>query len=394
MLCYILCSRIPRNTWRIVMDESTPAQNQPKWLESPLMMTVAQLHCKDLVLENEYLRVENRILRSKVPKRIPFTEDDRRSLVDSALALGRKLMESVVHIVKPETILAWQRRLEKQKWDYSNKEKRSPGRPRTARNVEALVCQMARDNTWGYDRIQGELKKLDIKVSNTTVANILRRNGLPASPDRKGLTWREFLSRHADVFLCADFLTQEVWTLKGLQTAFIFFVIHLQTRKVLLARATFSPNAPWLKQQARHVLWECEEQGIKPRFFLRDNDGCYPQDFDAFLKSAGIETVKTPFRASNANPVAERWCLSLRVEALNHLILFGVNHLQHVPDEYRPFFNKHRPHQGISNTIPEQFKTETTDKPAKTNDPQRPAGEVEGQEFLGGLLKSYSRKAA
>ena len=71
MLCYTLCSRIPRNTWRIVMDESTPAQNQPKWLDSPLMMTVAQLHSKDLVLENEYLRVENRILRVSV-RPIPF----------------------------------------------------------------------------------------------------------------------------------------------------------------------------------------------------------------------------------------------------------------------------------------------------------------------------------
>ena len=376
------------------MEESTSAQKQPEWLEQPLMMTVAKLHCKDLVLENEYLRVENRILRSKLPQRLPFTDDDRRSLVASALALGRKVMESVVRIVKPETILAWQRRLEKQKWDYSNKKKREPGKPRTATNIEALACQMARDNTWGYDRIQGELQKLDIKVSNTTVANILRRNGLPASPDRKGLTWREFHSRHADVFLCADFLTQEVWTLKGLQTAFIFFVIHLQTRKVLLARATFSPNAQWLKQQARHVLWECEEQGIKPRFFLRDNDGCYSQDFDALLKAAGIEKVKTPFKAPNANSFAERWVLSLRVEALNHLILFGLAHLQHVLDEYRLFFNRHRPHQGINNTIPEQFTTEATDKPPKTVDPQKPAGEVECQHFLGGLLKSYSRKAA
>jgi putative transposase len=86
---------------------------------------------------------------------------------------------------------------------------------------------MARENEWGYARIQGELKKLDITISKSTVANVLRRNGLPASPDRKGLSWREFLARHADVFLCADMYQKEVWTLNGLTTAYVFFVIHL-----------------------------------------------------------------------------------------------------------------------------------------------------------------------
>ena len=111
-------------------------------------------------------------------------------------------------------------------------------------DIEQLVCRMARENEWGYARIQGELQKLDITISKTSVANILRRNGLPPSPDRKGLSWREFLARHASVFLCADMYQKEVWTFRGLTTAYVFFVIHLQTRKVLLARATFSPTAP------------------------------------------------------------------------------------------------------------------------------------------------------
>ncbi len=73
---------------------------------------------------------------------------------------------------------------------------------------------------------------------------------------------REFLARHAEVFLCADMFQKEVWTFRGLTTAFVFFVIHLQTRKALLARATFSPTNQWIKQQIRHVIWECEDQGI------------------------------------------------------------------------------------------------------------------------------------
>jgi len=112
-----------------------------------------------------------------------FTDDERRTLVEAALAMGRDLMVKVVTIVKPKTILAWQRKLEKQKWDYSDRKKKNPGRPRISMDIEQLVCQMARENEWGYERIEGELKKLDIVISKSTVANILRRNGLPPSPE-------------------------------------------------------------------------------------------------------------------------------------------------------------------------------------------------------------------
>jgi putative transposase len=100
-------------------------------------------------------------------------------------------------------------------------------RPKTPSNIEALVCRLARGNTWGYAKIQGELLKLGIEISKTTVANILGRNGLPPSPERGDLTWREFLSRHADVFVCADLFTKEVWTLRGLQTAFVLLLVRV-----------------------------------------------------------------------------------------------------------------------------------------------------------------------
>ena len=148
-----------------------------KWLSVPLIATVTRLLCKELTLQNEYLRQENKIFKSKIKTRISFTNDERRTLVDAALAMGRDLMEQVVTTVKPKTILAWQRRLEKQKWDYSDRRKNNPGRPRIALDVEELVCQMARENEWGYARIQGELKKLDITISKSSVANILRRKG-------------------------------------------------------------------------------------------------------------------------------------------------------------------------------------------------------------------------
>jgi len=273
------------------MENTANQTTANKWLNIPIIATITRLLCQELTLQNEYLRQENRILKSKIKKRIVFTDDERRTLVEAALAMGRDLMEQIVTIVKPKTVLAWQKQLENQKWDYSDLRKKNPGRPRISVDIEQLVCQMAHENEWGYARIQGELKKLDIKISKSSVANILRRNGLPPSPERKGLSWREFLARHAAVFLCADMFQKEVWTFRGLTTAYVFFAIHLQTRKVLLSKATFSPTNQWLKQQIRHVLWECEDNNIKPRFFLRDNDMLYPEEMDLILKSSGVDTV-------------------------------------------------------------------------------------------------------
>ena len=374
------------------MENTVSEKSANKWLSVPIIATLTRLLCRELTLQNEYIRQENKLLKSKIKKRIVFTDDERRTLVEAAMAMGRDLMEQVVTIVKPKTILAWQRKLEKQKWDYSDRRRNNPGRPRIAHDIEQLVCRMARENVWGYDRIQGELKKLDIVISKSSVANILRRNGLPPSPERKGLSWREFLARHAPLFLCADMFQKEVWTFRGLTTAYIFFVIHLQTRKVILARATFSPTHHWLKQQVRHVLWECTDQDIKPRFFLRDNDMLYPEEMDAILSSSGVDTVKTPFQAPNANAHAERYVLSCKKECLNHLLIFGLNRLQHVVDCYTSYFNKHRPHQGIANNIPAEYNM-ACEQQSGSMPLNMKARNVVRKDFLGGLLKSYQRAA-
>ncbi len=373
------------------MENSEIKTTVNKWLNVPIIATITRLLCQELTLQNEYLCHENKILKSKIKKRIAFTDDERRTLVDAALAMGRDLMKQVVTIVSPKTILAWQRKLEKEKWDFSDRRKNNPGRPRIDMDIEQLVCRMARENEWGYARIQGELEKLDVKISKSSVANILRRNGLPPSPERKGLSWREFLSRHAAVFLCADMFQKEVWTFRGLTTAYVFFIMHLQTRKVLLSRATFSPTNQWLNQQIRHVLWECEDQNIEPRFFLRDNDMLYPAEMDSILRTSGVDTVKIPFGAPNANAHAERYVLNCKKECLNHLLIFGLNRLRHIVDCYTSFFNEHRPHQGIANRVPAEYNklhNRQDSFTAKVN-----TRNIICKDYLGGLLKSYKRAA-
>jgi putative transposase len=141
------------------------AERGMDWAALPVIATVARLLCRELTLQNEYLRLENRVLKEKVSGRIHFTDEERYSLVEAALAMGRSLMKEMVSIVKPETILAWQRRLEQKKWDYSERRRRGPGRPRTPEHIEALVCRLVRENLWGYQRLRGELLKLRVVLS-------------------------------------------------------------------------------------------------------------------------------------------------------------------------------------------------------------------------------------
>jgi putative transposase len=369
------------------------AERGVDWVHLPVIATVARLLCRELTLQNEYLLLENRTLKSKVPGRLRFTDEERRCLSEAALAMGRSLMKEVVSIVKPETILAWQRRLERRKWDYSGRRTRGPGRPRTPEDIEELVCRLARENSWGYQRIRGELRKLGVTRSKGCVADILRRNGLPPSPQRGGLTWQQFLSRHAEVMLYADLFTKEVWTFCGLRTAYVLFVLHLGTRRIVLAEATFCPHGRWMGQMARNLLMVCEDLEIAPRLVVHDRDKLLAWDFDAVLTTAHSKVVKTPFRAPDANAHAERWVGSVTGECLDHLILFGMSSLRRALRVYVSFFNGHRPHQGIDNRIPER---RVTGEMSRDRAGAMTAGDlaVECEQFLGGLLNSYYRKAA
>jgi hypothetical protein len=174
---------------------------------------------QELLLRNEYLATENRILRSKIQGRLLLTVSERITLARIGKRLGRRALEGLIAIVQPDTILAWHRRLVANKFDGSAHWK-VPGRPRVPRHVEQLVVRIARQNrAWGYDRIADVVGNLGHDVSDETVWNILKRNGLPPAPERKrGTTWAEFIASHRDVLAAADFFTAEIWPLKGLVT--------------------------------------------------------------------------------------------------------------------------------------------------------------------------------
>ena len=137
---------------------------------------------------------------------------------------------------------------------------------------------------------------------------------------------------------------------------------------------------------------ECDDLSINPRIVVHDRDKLLAHDLDVTLGSAGLEIVKTPFRAPDANAFAERWVSSVNGECLDHLIFVGLGSLQRALVRYREFYDGHRPHQGIGNQIPEEVATEgIITFPACSSTHRLSVGR---KSFLGGLLNSYYRKAA
>ena len=340
----------------------------------------------ELLVRNEYLAAENRILRAQIKGRLLLSDAEKKTLADIGYRLGRKALDDVANAARPDTILGWYRKLIARKFDGS-KARRYPGRPRVGSELEQLVVRMARENIgWGYDRIVGALASLGYTLSDETVANILRRNGIPPAPERKRSTTRkEFIRAHRAVLAATDFFTVEVFTLRGLVTYYVLFFIHLESRRVEIAGITLHPNEAWMKQIARNVTmdeWGCLESR---RYLIHDRDTKFTDSFRAIVKSNDVEPLKLPARSPNLNAYAERWVKSVKDECLSKLILFGEASLRRALRSYVTHYHAERNHQGKNNIL--LF-------PTLTADTRTVKGPIACRERLGGLQKYYYQEAA
>ena len=340
---------------------------------------------QELLLRNEYLVTENRILRNQLKNRLQLTDGERKTLAEIGKRLGKKALDEVANIVRPDTILAWHRKLIARKFDGSKK-RAAPGRPGTEAALEALILRLIRENrSWGYDRIVGALANLRHIVSHQTVGNILKRHGLAPAPERKKTTtWKEFIRTHRDLLAATDFLTAEVWTAYGLTTYYILFFIRLNTREIHVAGITPHPNQPWMTQIARNITMEASGFLHPGQSLIHDRDGKFCPAFKKTIEAAGIRSIALPPRSPNLNAYAERWVRSVKEECLSKVILFGEKALLHAINEYVEHYHQERNHQGRENAL--LFPS--------SRSRQKPGHSIQCRERLGGLLKYYYRKAA
>jgi len=274
--------------------------------------------------------------------------------------------------------------MKKEKWTFDHTSNKK-GRPRVSAETEMLVVRLAEENMWGYLRIVGEMKKLGHKLCSTTVKNILKKHGLPPSPQRKGMSWKQFIQSHMAVLWATDFFTEEVWTMKGMVTYYVLFFIHLGSRRVYIAGCTPFPNEMWTAQQARNFTMMLEDLPGKCRYLIHDRDASF-LPFDRVIKTGAIKIVKTPPHAPMCNAFAERFVREAR-ETLNNIIPMGESHFRYVLRCIEHHHNRERPHQGIDNVIPLHF--DYLNEPA---DPEM----IQCKSTLGGLLNHYyvNKKAA
>jgi len=329
------------------------------------------------------LRHQLRVLKRQVA-RPRLAQSDRALLAAFSGVLPRRAWKASL-FVTPATLLRWHRELVARRWRYPH---RRAGRPATPVEVRELVVRFARENPgWGYRRIQGELIGLGIRLAASTVWAILREAGIEPAPRRMETSWAEFLRQQAASILECDFLTVDTLFLRRF---YVLFFIELSTRRVHLAGITTNPDGRWVTQQARNLFMQFDDDGVRPRFLVRDRDSKFTREFDEVFRAEGIRVIKAPERAPKARAHAERWVGSVRRECLDRLLIVGRRHLQHVLATYTSHYNEHRPHRSLRQQTP-LSKLPPVDEQAIGNaiDLDR----VRRRDLLGGLIHEYQLAA-
>jgi putative transposase len=264
------------------------------------------------------------------------------------------------------------------RWSYP----RRTGRPPKPTDIRRVIVRLAKENaTWGYRRIQGELKHLGIAIAPSTVWSILQEEGIDPAPRRAGISWKEFLQSQAKGIIACDFV--------AIDTAFFrrfyaLLFIEIATRRVHLAGVTSNPNASWVTQQARNFVsrWDT----VPFRFLIHDRDAKYGGAFDEVFLTEGLRILRTPVQAPKANAFVERFVGTLRRECLDRMLILGRGHLESVVHAYIDHYNGHRPHRALEM------------QPPAPRHPPAPLGDglkgVLKRDVLGGLIHEYERERA
>jgi len=290
-----------------------------------------------LEAENLFLRHQLNIALRRAPPRLRLHGSDRALLVWITWIWPNLL--DLSQVVKPETILRWHRSGFKAFWRWKSRHR--AGRPKIDRELRDLIRQMSKENPlWGAPRIHGELLKLGFDVAESTVSKYMVKHRGPPSQ-----TWRTFLRNHADAIAAIDLCLVPTVTFECL---FAFLIVSHGRRQLLWFAVTKHPTAEWLAQQIVEAFpWD-----TAPRYLIRDNDGAYGQAFTNRVRRMGIRDRPIAPRSPWQNPYVERLIGTLRRECLDHVLIFGEQHLRRVLTLYALYYNETRTHLGLAKDAP------------------------------------------
>lgn len=347
----------------------------------PLLAMIASATDRELAKQVQYLKEENKILRARIPGQIHTKPAERERLVKFGKLIG-KAIEELISIVSPSTFYRW---LHKE--DEKKETKNPKGGQRKPREIRELVIQIATLTGFGYTRIVGEMRKLGIKkISRQTVRNILKEEGIEPGPDRTSDTWDEFIKRHGATLWGCDFFSVKAVTAKGIQTLFMLAFLNLKTREAIVSKSTVHPDSAWVVKQTEAFLDQTRNREEKPSIILHDLDTKFTKEFTAKLKEKGVRTNPLPKASPNLNGRCERFIETIKLEGLRNFIIFGKRHLDYLVIEFCDYYNKHRAHMERDHLPP--IREEPTEVVSLKME------QIEVISYVGGLVKSFERKAA
>jgi len=350
------------------------------WLVKPLLFFLARCTRNQLIRNIEFLKTENEILRKRLIKHhLVVGAEDRARLIQLGEAIGPDL-KWLITIVRYETYKRWVRRA---KHMVPN---RKPGRRKKPEEIRELVLKIARETGWGYTRILGELRKLNInEISRQTVVNILKENDHDPYSRKGPGSWDELIKRHAETLWQCDFFSKRVFSRLGFPQLFAMVFLNVATRKVWISPATRNPTEVWVEEQAKAFIEYTKVNNLPVDLITRDNDQIYKKGFDRVMTEAGARPRRLALRAPNTNVYVERFIQTIQVECMDHFLVFGEKHFDYLVREYVEHYHEERPHQGLENRL---IRGQPPPFQATSN------GEVQCHTRLGGLLKHYYRVAA
>jgi len=338
-----------------------------KWLSIFLHTFVSLIRARsDLTFENLLLRQQLAVLKGR-------SERPRLSSADRSFwVLVSKLWpkwRDVLHIVRPETVIRWHRDSFRSHWARKCRKK---GRPAIDPEIKLLIRRMSQANPlWGAPRIHGELLKLGIDVSETTISKYLIRDRKPPSQ-----TWRTFLRNHAKDIIGIDFFTVPTATFRIL---FVLVVLSHDRREILHVNVTDAPSEVWT---ARQII---EAVGLdkSPKYVVRDRDRKFGSFFSRKVSSIGLREVLTAPASPWQNAYAERVIGTLRRECLDHAIILGDRHLRRTVQRYVDYYNGVRTHLSLGKDAPRRRSVQPPG-----------SGVIQSRRHCGGLHHEYFRQVA
>jgi transposase InsO family protein len=317
-----------------------------------------------LEAENAALRQQLIVLRRKVPGRVRLSRGDRLFFVQ--LYRWFPSILKVIAIVRPETLVRWHRAGFRRHWRWKSL---SPGgRPPIGAELRALIRRMSLENPlWGAPRIHGELLKLGFAVAQSSVAKYMARR----SNDPSGQSWATFVRNHAAQIAAMDLFV--VPTI-GFDLLYALIIVQLDRRELVWVNVTAHPTAEWIARQ----ITEAFPWNEAPRYLIRDRDGNYGSVVRRRLRAMGIRDKPISVGSPWQNCFAERLIGSIRRECVDHLVVFGEQHLRRVLRSYALYYNEARTHRSLN-------------KDAPLSRPVQPIGRIVSHALVGGLHHRYVR---